>query len=298
MSRRKLLLANNPLLSGPKLEQRRARESELEVQSNTRQSPFQEVALQSIERDPGQPRKVFDEEKIAELASSIEEYGILSPLLVRELERGRFLLIAGERRLRAAESLGLAVVPVIVEAKEREHADVLAIQLIENIQREDLNPVERAQAIVALRDSYGLSVREIGKKLGVSKSLVQRAGEILTLPADLLNALRQGASESKVLLIARVDDPIVRASLLEDLDYVSRSELQKEVERQIKPKGSPSKPKQVREDDLRVSEEIQRSLGLKVKLQRGRDPKSGRLVIDFYSDDDLKELFKRLIQEE
>lgn len=298
MSRRKLLLANNPLLSGPKLEQRRAREHELEMQGGGSQSPFQEVPLKLIERDPGQPRKVFDEEKISELASSIEEYGILSPLLVRELEKGRFLLIAGERRLRAAESLGLGVVPVIIEAKEREHADVLAIQLIENIQREDLNPVERAQAIVTLRDSYGLSVREIGKKLGVSKSLVQRAGDILTLPGDLLNALRQGASESKVLLIARVDDPIVRASLLEDLDYVSRAELQKEVERQIRPKGAQSKPKPMREDDLRVSEEIQRSLGLKVKLQRGRDPKSGRLVIDFYSDDDLKELFKRLIQEE
>jgi ParB family chromosome partitioning protein len=293
MSRRKLLLANNPLLSGPNLNER---VKSIPVSHFGSGLPYREVSLTDIHRDPTQPRKVFDEEKIRELSESIQEFGILSPLLVREDQEGGYVLIAGERRLRAASLVGLERVPVIVEVKDRERVDVLSIQLIENLQREDLNPVEKAEAVAALRDAYGLSVRDIAKKLSVSKSMVQRSLDILNLPPDLLVALKNGASESKVLMLARVSDPKVRASLLEDLDLLTRSELQREISTvKDRPGVKVSAHTRMSSDDTRVSDEIQRSLGMRVVLQRSKRGDGGRLVVDFYNEDDLQEIFRRLV---
>ena len=298
MSKRKLLLANNPLLAGPNLDERVRPFGAPAIRSVV---PYRLVLLSDIQRDPSQPRKDFDEEKIRELADSISEYGVMSPLLVRERSEGGYLLIAGERRLRASTLAGLHEVPVVLEVQERKGPDILAMQLVENLQREDLNPVERATAITALKDAFGLSVRDIAKKLSISKSMVQRSLEILQLPADLLDALKAGASESKVLMLVRIADPEVRASLLEDLDLLTRGELEKEI-------ASPQKSRKgisrgvghtgETSEDRRVAEEIQRSLGMKVVLQRGKRGDAGRLVIDFYNQDDLQEIFKRLVMGE
>jgi ParB family chromosome partitioning protein len=296
MSKRKLLLANNPLLAGPNLDERvRPFVPPVVAKSS---GPYREVLLSEIQRDPSQPRKVFDEDKIRELADSIGEYGVMSPLLVRERRDGGYLLIAGERRFRACTLAGLEKVPVILEVHDRAKADVLSMQLVENLQREDLNSVERAEAIAALRDAFGLSVRDIAKKLSISKSMVQRSLDVLQLPLDLLNALKQGASESKVLLLARITDPDVRASLLEDLDLLTRGELEKEITGFHKAGKAASQKLGASvesSEDRRVADEIQRALGMKVVLQRGKRGGSGRLFIDFYNQDDLQELFKRLV---
>jgi ParB family chromosome partitioning protein len=296
MSKRKLLLANNPLLAGPNLDER---VRPFVPPTPTKSSgPYREVPLSEIHRDPLQPRKVFDEDKIRELADSIAEYGVLSPLLVRERREGGYLLIAGERRFRASTLAGLERVPVILEVQDREKADLLSMQLVENLQREDLNSVERAEAIAVLRDAFGLSVRDIAKKLSISKSMVQRSLDVLQLPPDLLDALKQGASESKVLMLARITDPDVRASLLEDLDLLTRGELEKEItgaHRQGKAPPQRSGYSGESSEDRRVADEIQRALGMKVVLQRGKRGSSGRLVIDFYNQDDLQEIFKRLV---
>jgi ParB family transcriptional regulator, chromosome partitioning protein len=278
MTKRKLLLSNNPLLSGPAL-----------VERDRTGVPYREIAIANIDRDPNQPRVHFDEEKLQDLSSSIRMYGVLSPILVKPAKiPGRYTLISGERRFRASQLAGLSTIPAIVDLSSESSTErTLAMQLVENIQRADLSPLERAQAIGMLKDAFNLSVREIGEKLGVSKSMVQRSLQIRELPDDLLNALREGASESKVLLLADIEDPEIRASYLKGLDV------------EVKRPGAMGSQKvggEVNPEDERIAEEIQRALGVKVKMTRPtRDSESGRLIIDFYSDADLQEIFRKLV---
>ena len=287
MSKRKLSLANNPLFSGPPLKER-----------ERSAVPYREISLAAIDTDPNQPRKVFDDEKLRELAVSIGTYGVLSPILVRPSKvHGRFDLIAGERRVRASKLAGRDSIPAIVDQSDGEATDrTLAIQLVENIQRADLAPLERAQAVGALRDAFKLSVREIGERLGVSKSMVHRSLELLELPDDLLNALREGASESKILLLAKISDPALRAQYLQDIDNLSRATLEKRLGEEART----PEPKQagLSAEDSRVVDEIQRALGLKVRMIKlAPDDEKGRLIVDFYSNQDLQELFRKLVAE-
>lgn len=290
MSKRSFSFANNPLMAGPALEER-----------SRGGIPYREIPVSAIEADPNQPRRSFDEEKLQELAESIKLYGVLSPILVRAAALpGRYTIISGERRYRASQIAGLAAIPAIVSQGEGEDGRTLAIQLVENLQRDDLSPLERAQAIGALRDGHNLSIRDIAEKLSISKSAVQRSLEILQLPDDLLNALREGASESKVLLVAKIDDPEVRASYLKDIDVLTRAQLGKSLEAK---RGTPSSDevtdsKVVSAEDQRIAEEIQRALGMKVRLMRSNpQAEGGRISIDFYGDGDLQILFRKLISE-
>ena len=289
MSKRSFSFANNPLMAGPALEER--------VRGGI---PYREIPLSAIETDPNQPRRNFDGEKLQELAESIRLYGVLSPILVRASGLpGRYTVISGERRFRASNIAGLASIPAIVSQSEEEDGKTLAIQLVENLQRADLSPLERAHAIGALRDGHSLSVREIAEKLSISKSAVQRSLEILQLPDDLLNALREGAAESKVLLIAKIEDESVRASYLKNIEGLTRAELGKSLEAKSAPKApSDGEPKVVSAEDQRISEEIQRALGLKVRLSR-TNPQAdgGKLTIEFYGDGDLQILFRKLVAE-
>jgi ParB family chromosome partitioning protein len=276
VTKKKLSLANNPLLSGPSfLERDRAG------------TPYREIPLEDIERDPSQPRRVFDEEKLRELADSILAYGVLSPILVRPSDvKGKYILVSGERRLRASALCKKKTIPAIVSTHNHQDGDLtLAVQLVENLQRADLSPLERAQAIGVLKENYNLSIREIAAKLGVSKSMVQRSLEILELPDDLLNALKEGASESKILLLSKIEDPDIRASYLKDLGVLTRASLSENIQRR--------REKVESADDSRITDEIRRALGLKAKISRTGE-KSGRISIEFYSDSDLKEIYKRL----
>ncbi|MCB0309901.1 MAG: ParB/RepB/Spo0J family partition protein [Bdellovibrionales bacterium] len=287
MARKKLQLANNPLLSGPSLETRAASGI-----------PYREVSISAIETDPNQPRVNFDEDRLVELADSIRSYGIMSPLLVRPGKfPGKFILIAGERRFRAAKKVGLATVPVLVNHdKDDSNETTLAMQLVENLQRSDLTPLERAHAISALKETNNLSVREVAAKLGVSKSMVQRSLDILDLPDDLLNALREGASESKVLLLSKIADDELRATYLKDLDVLTRSKLKTELE-SVSGKTTSANNRVVSPEDRRIAEEIQRAIGLKVSLSRnGTDNEKGRISIEFYSEQDLQVIFRRLVE--
>ena len=170
----------------------------------------------------------------------------------------------------------------------------LAVQLVENLQRADLTPIERAHAIGALKERYELSVRQIADKLGVSKSMVQRSLDILDLPDDLLNALREGASESKVLLLAKVTDQALRTKYLGDLDSVTRDQIQGLVK--PKAKGAKAKRSVLSPEDMRIADEIQRALGMRVTMSRSNtSADDGKLVRQFYSDGDLQEVFRRLV---
>ena len=290
MSKRNFSFANNPLMGGPALEER-ARGG----------IPYREIPLSAIEPDPHQPRQTFDEEKLKELADSIKLYGVLSPILVKAGQLpGRYTLISGERRFRAAHLAGLSSIPAIVNQGEEADGRTLAIQLVENLQRDDLSSIERAHAIGALRDAHNLSIRDIADKLSISKSAVQRSLEILQLPHDLLNALKQGAAESKVLLLAKIEDESVRAAYLKDLDVLTRSELERNLSSKQTDNdddvSTTAAPRALTAEDLRISDEIQRALGMKVKLSRpnpGAD--NGKLTIEFYADGALQILFRKLI---
>ena len=287
MTRRKLTLANNPLLAGPGFADR-----------ERSGIPYRELQISLIDRDPNQPRVTFDEEKLGELASSIDTYGVLSPILVRPSKTpGRYTLISGERRLRASTKLGLSTIPALVDQDDDKSGErTLAMQLVENIQRADLSPLERAHAIGALKDTYSLSVRDVGERLGISKSMVQRSLEILDLPDDLLNALREGASESKILLLAKIEDQEVRASYLKDLELLSRQQLKKDLEQHSN--EDEVQPHNLSPEDVRISDEIQRALGVRVKMvKKSSDAEAGRLIIDFYSNTDLQEIFRKLVAE-
>ena len=268
MNKRRLLLANNPLLSGPALQDR-----------DNFGVPYREILLSNIDRDPNQPRHIFDETKIDELAESIKSYGVLSPILVKASPTsGRFILVAGERRLRASIKAGKASIPAVINQNKDTTSDsTLAIQLVENLQRSDLTPIERAQAIGVLKESYNLSVRDIAAKLGISKSMVQRSLEILDLPEDLIEALKNGASESKILVLAKIDDKEIRASYLKDLDTLTRSNLTENVEKETSKSKTENK---MTAEDARISEEIQRELGMKSKIIRSSmGAETGRLTI-------------------
>jgi ParB family transcriptional regulator, chromosome partitioning protein len=288
MRKRPLTLANNPLLSGPAL-----------VERGQGAVPYREIRLDAIEVDPNQPRALFDEEKLNELADSIKTYGVLNPVLVRNGERGgTFQLIAGERRLRAARLAKLETIPAIIDTSEaQDEARTLAMQLVENLQRAELSPLERAQAIGLLKEQYNLSIRDIGAKLGISKSMVQRSLELLDLPDDLLNALKEGASESKILLLAKIEDEEIRAGYLKDLDVLTRSQIQKDVKQEVKTTAI-SERTIISAEDSRIADELQRSLGLKVRLQRSNPEEGkGKLTIEFYSEEDLQDVFRRLVGE-
>lgn len=290
MHKRGFSFANNPLMQGPALDER-----------SRGGVPYREIPLSAIEADPNQPRRTFDQEKLLELAESIKLYGVLSPILVRASKLpGRYTVISGERRFRASNIAGLASIPAVVNQGDEAQDRMLAMQLVENLQRDDLTPLERAQAIGALRDAHNLSIRDIAEKLSISKSAVQRSLEILQLPDDLLNALKEGAAESKVLLLAKIDDPALRATYLKDLDILTRAQLEQTLK---SPKTAPAnadegQPKMASAEDMRIADEIQRALGMKVKLVRtSSDNDGGRLSIDFYGDSDLQIVFRKLVAE-
>jgi ParB family chromosome partitioning protein len=289
MTKKGFSFANNPLMQGPALGDR-ARGG----------VPYREIPLSAIEGDPNQPRRIFDQEKLQELAESIKLYGVLSPILVRAAKLpGRYTVISGERRFRAANLAGLASIPAVVNQGDEAEDRMLAMQLVENLQRDDLTPLERAYAIGALRDAHNLSIRDIAEKLSISKSAVQRSLEILNLPDDLLNALREGASESKVLLLAKIDDEKIRATYLKDLDVLTRNQLEKDLHSSKMPQANDdTAQKGLSAEDQRIAEEIQRALGMKVRLTRPNpESENGRISIEFYGDSDLQIVFRKLVNE-
>ncbi len=279
---KKINLANNPLFAGPALKER---------QENT--TPYKEMFIDHIKFDPSQPRKEFDQEKLNELAESIKEYGILLPLIVRETEsKDGFILVAGERRLRAAKLAGIQKVPVVIN-NTAEEEKILEIQLVENLQRVDLNPYEKAEAISLLKDNYNLSVRDLAAKLGISKSAVQRSLDVMRLPEDLIDALKNGYPESKVLLLAEIKDKDERAVYLNNANKLSNESLKDAIS--INTVKKEKRSKALRAEDQRIASEIQSVLGLKVKINRSQNSNSGKLILEFYSDEDLQMIFRKLL---
>lgn len=151
---------------------------------------LRDISIELVEPNPSQPRRRFDEEALDALAASLAENGVLQPILVRPREGGRYELVAGERRWRAAQRAGLAVLPAIVE--RRDDASSLEAAIVENMAREDLNPVEEARAVAALVEELGLTREEVGRRVGRSRVAVSNLLRLLDLPADVLTLLESG----------------------------------------------------------------------------------------------------------
>ena len=254
------------------------------------------VSLPISQVEPGlnQPRKRFDPEALAELADSIREHGIIQPLTVRRLSSGYYQIIAGERRWRAAKQAGLDEVPaVIIEADDRK---VMEIGLIENLQREDLNPAEEARGYQVLMEEYGMTQEQVAQRMGKSRPAVTNALRLLNLPEDLMALVEEGklsAGHARALLGAptpALQRQGAKAVLDKGLSVRQTEALVKALQKEKKPK--------VRTEDMLaiyladLEKNLGSQLGRKVHIQhRG---KKGKLELEYYSEDDLETLLRLL----
>ncbi|MCY4442958.1 MAG: ParB/RepB/Spo0J family partition protein [Deltaproteobacteria bacterium] len=242
-----------------------------------------------IAPNPNQPRRIFDDTKIDELASSIETSGMLQPLVVRT-RAGGYELIAGERRLRAARRLGLPEVPIIIH--ETADPNSLLLALVENLQREDLNPIEEAAAFAELQEQFNLTQEQVAEKVGRSRPAVANALRLLSLPEQIKEHVSRGelaAGQARALLGLQ-DRSMLAAAARE----VMAKELStRETEALVKRLNGRKRTKIENRLDPDLSslvETLQRRLGTRVRLMhRARDDK-GKLEIEYYSQDDLERI--------
>ncbi|MBE6742130.1 MAG: ParB/RepB/Spo0J family partition protein [Ruminococcaceae bacterium] len=234
-----------------------------------------------------QPRKTFDEAALNELADSISQHGVLQPLLVRPLPEGSYQLVAGERRWRASRIAGLTEVPVII--KELSDTEAMQLAIIENLQREDLNPIEEAEGLQALIDKCGFNQEEAAASVGKSRPAITNALRLLKLPPEVRDMTREGtisAGHARALLAFDNDAMIIEAAN----QIVSRKLTVRDVEKMAqKPKTQRTKTAKRRDsfyDEVELS--LSETLGRKVKVINGRS--KGTLEIEFYSLDDLKNI--------
>jgi ParB family chromosome partitioning protein len=261
-----------------------------------------EVPVNSIAPNPKQPRTNFDDEALAGLAASIREVGILQPLVVRRAADGRYEVIAGERRLRAAKAAGLATVPVVL--RDSGDNDLLRDALIENIHREDLNPIEQADAFKALLGELGLKQEELADRVGVSRSHIANTIRLLALPLDVQQLLTDDkitAGHARALLSLGDKDAMSTLALRVAAEDLSVRQTEEAVRRFVEgpttkaetaAKKSPDAP--ASEAGLAEVEEIlSEQLATRVSIQMGA--KRGRVVIEFGSADDLERIVSEIV---
>ncbi len=252
-----------------------------------------EIEISEIEPNSQQPRKDFDEEALNELANSIEKHGLLQPIVVRPMLSGRYEIIAGERRWRASRIAGLFRVPVIVKAMDEQTAAEAA--LIENLQREDLNPYEEALGYSALIEKFSITQEEAADRVGKSRAAVTNALRLLKLPADMLAALREGkitAGHARALLSSEGEkQQIMFKAALEGASVRTLEAMAKKKESVKKPETKVNKFH--KEVELSLREALRRP----VTVKTGKGGK-GTLTIEFYSKDELADFAKRLAEKE
>ncbi len=255
-----------------------------------RKKSFTICGIEEIKPNPFQPRKAFVDEQLQELVASIQEKGILQPLIVRRKGNG-FELIAGERRWRAAQKAGLKEVPIVI--KDVSESELLELSLIENIQRENLNPVEEGEAYKRLMEQFHLTQEEISKQVGKDRTTITNAVRLLKLPQDIRQSLIDGSiSMGHARAFLSLDGPEKQRLALKKVLAGAFSVRQTEnLVKRMGRRPSPAFSKKI-EDWNPLLEELQRSLGTKVRItSRG---KRGKIEIDFYSRDELDRIIDLL----
>ncbi len=251
------------------------------------------LPIGDIDPDRSQPRTEFDEEALQELADSIASHGILQPILVRPQSDGSYRIVAGERRWRAARIAGLTKVPVVIKVLDDKEA--AAIALIENLQREDLNPMEEALGIRRLMDDFGLTQSEAAEKLSKSRPAVANALRLLQLPDDCIELVSDGtlsAGHARTLLGLENKDMIYDVALTVSEKGLSVRETEKLVKNLNKPPKEEAKAEPVAHWHSEVALALTQTLGRKVTVTtaKGTGKTGGKIEFEFFDDDDLKKL--------
>lgn len=253
-------------------------------ESDTR---IETLPLREIEPDPGQPRKTFDDETLAELSASIAEHGLLQPISVRPKPSGGYLIVAGERRWRASRMAGLTEVPVIVKDVTDEQAMELA--LVENLQREDLDPVEEAAGIRELMTRCDLTQEQAARKLGKSRSALANSLRLLSLPETVLELLKSGfitIGHAKVILGLPTPELQEEAAQMIADNQLNVRQAEALCKKLAKPAKEPVAAPLPSALPVEVEESLKQALGSEVRVAY-HDGK-GKLTVHFYSDDQLK----------
>lgn len=259
------------------------------------------LRVSEIEPNRKQPRQYFDEAAIAELADSIRQHGLIQPIVVRPMEEG-YQIVAGERRWRACRMLGMSEVPVVI--KEFSDEETAQIALIENIQRQDLNPVEEAAAYRALMDEYGMTQEALSKAVGKSRSAIANSVRLLNLPDEIVEMLKKGklsAGQAKAIASADSEEDMLEIAKLAADGKITVRGIEKlaaeKSDREVKDEKT-SMPKTA-EERSSISYVTEMQISLEDHLQKkvkitSKDGEKGTLTIDFYSKDELTDLADRL----
>ena len=259
------------------------------------QSPYRLLPTYKVEPNPDQPRQDFDQEELEALAQSIMEHGIVQPLTVRELSTGYYQIIAGERRWRAARLANLSEIPaVVVEADDKK---AMELALIENLQRQDLNPVEEALGYQSLMADYGLTQEETAQRVGKSRPAVANALRLLNLCPEVLSVLRKGAiSAGHARAILTLKNPRQQQEAAQKICALDLSVRQAE----LLCKNMAKPPVQEKAPDLAVDyvaeceKSLSKHLGRGVKIVNGK--RKGKFELEFYGQDDLQNLLNALMK--
>ena len=250
-----------------------------------------EVKLSDIYPNPSQPRKIFDPKALDELASSIKVNGVIVPIVLNKDDNGKYMIIAGERRFRASKMVGLEAIPAII--KDYDDRKIQEISLIENLQREDLNPIESATAMKQLMDDYGLTQEELSERIGKSRSAIANTLRLLSLDAQVIKMvsdgkLSQGHARALVTLPIDAQIKIAKKSVT---DGMSVRDIEREVKDYFNPPEEKKRLREIKRKQDQSAElkdlisRMQQVLGTKVQAI-GND-KKGRIYIDYYTTDDL-----------
>lgn len=254
------------------------------------------LSLNEIEPNKDQPRKTFDEEALAELADSIAQHGVIQPLLVRPMPDGSYQLVAGERRWRAARRAGLSEVPVVI--REMSDSEMMELALIENLQREDLNPIEEAEGLQQLIDTYGLTQETAAARVGRSRPAIANALRLLSLPAPILELTREGkisAGHARALLSLGDEEKMVEIADLILKKEISVREVERLAKAAAKEKAQKEKPIPRRDtfyDEVELA--LTNSLGRRIKVNVNKKENRGTIEIEFFDQKDLSDISRLL----
>ncbi len=247
-----------------------------------------QIEIGLIDRNPEQPRKIFDDEALAELASSIKNYGVIQPIIVREVN-GRYIIIAGERRWRASRLAGMKTIPCII--KNYTEQEISEIAIIENLQREDLNPIESAKAIKSLINQFNLTQDEVADKIGKSRPAVANTLRLLLLPEAIINLVETNkitAGHARALLA--IESAKKQKEIA--IQIIEKGLTVRDVENLIKIMNNPKPESVKKEKTLEIKDfedKMKKAFLTKVQI-KGTETK-GKIVIDYYSKDDLDRIY-------
>ena len=254
------------------------------------------LRIADIEPNRDQPRKEFDEQALAELSQSIMQHGVLQPILVRPLPLGGYQIVAGERRYRASRMAGLTEIPAVI--RELSDNETMELALIENLQREDLSPIEEAKGYKTLIDTYSMSQEQVAQTVGKSRPAVANTMRLLLLPDDVIELVENGdISSGHARALLSLEDKALMSNVADEI--VKKNLTVRQVAKMVKdllkqPQERTRKVKQKPSDFSEVELALSEYLGNKVVVTPSKDGKGGTLAIDFYSLEELKDLANKL----